>query len=169
MFVSLHTWVHDDVIKWKHFPHNWPFVREIHRSPVNSPHKGQWRGALMFPLIFVWINGWINNREAGDLRRHRAHCDVIVMMGFRGLFHWWVFTPNAVRWHAVFEYMLIRSLIKCTHASTVVLSWHCKTIIANIWSISMWKQNQFSTKIHTIVMANQITGHSSVCSTIYSA
>ena len=40
--------VHDDVIKWKHFPRNWPFVRGIHRSQVNSPHKGQWRGALVF-------------------------------------------------------------------------------------------------------------------------
>ena len=39
---------HDDVIKWKHFPRYWPFVWGIHRSPVNSPHKGQWRGALMF-------------------------------------------------------------------------------------------------------------------------
>ena len=70
---------HDDVIKWKHFPRNWPFVRGIHRSPVNSPHKGQWRGALMFSLICVWINGWVNNREAGDLRRNRGHYDVIVM------------------------------------------------------------------------------------------
>ena len=51
----------------------------IHRSPVNSPHKGQWRGALMFSLISAWINDWINNREAGDLRRYRAHYDVIVM------------------------------------------------------------------------------------------
>ena len=71
---------YDDVIKWKHFPRNWPFVRGIHRSPVNSPHKGQWRGALMFTLICVWINDWVNNREAGDLRRYRAHCDVIVMI-----------------------------------------------------------------------------------------
>ena len=71
--------VHDDVIKWKHFPRYWPFVRGIHRSPVNSPHKGQWRGALMFPVICTWINGWINNREAGDLRRHPAHYDVMVM------------------------------------------------------------------------------------------
>ena len=39
---------HDDIIKWKHFPRYWPFVWEIHRPPVNSPHKGQWRGALMF-------------------------------------------------------------------------------------------------------------------------
>ena len=48
-------------------------------SPVNSPHKGQWRGALMFSLISVWINGWVNNREAGELRRYHAHYDVIVM------------------------------------------------------------------------------------------
>ena len=61
------------------FPRNWPFVRGIHRSPVNSPHKGQWRGALMFSLICVWINNWVNNREAGDLRCCRAHYDVIVM------------------------------------------------------------------------------------------
>ena len=42
---------HDDVIKWKHFPRYWPFVPGIHRSPVNSPHKGQCRGAVMFSLI----------------------------------------------------------------------------------------------------------------------
>ena len=70
---------HDDVIKWKHFPRYWPFVWRIHRSPVNSPHKGQWRGALMFTLICARINGWVNCREVGDLRRHRAHYDVIVM------------------------------------------------------------------------------------------
>ena len=33
----------------------------------------------MFSLICVWINCWVNNREAGDLRRYRAHYDVIVM------------------------------------------------------------------------------------------
>ena len=68
---------HEDVIKWKHFPRYWPFVRGIHRSPVNSPHKGQWRGALMFSSICAWINDWVNNREAGDLRRHYG---VIVML-----------------------------------------------------------------------------------------
>ena len=94
-------WSHDDVIKWKHFPRNWPFVRGIHRSPVNSPHKGQWRGALMFPLICVWINGWENNREAGDLRHCRTHYDVTVMWK-EGLIHtetemssFWHFFPLA--------------------------------------------------------------------------
>ena len=38
---------HDDVIKWKQFPRYWPFVRGIHRSPVNSVHKGQWRKAFL--------------------------------------------------------------------------------------------------------------------------
>ena len=40
----------------------------------------KWRGALMFSLICVWINGWVNNGEAGDLRRYRAHYGVIVMI-----------------------------------------------------------------------------------------
>ena len=70
---------HDDVIKWKHFPLYWPVVRGNHRSLMNSPHKGQWRGALMFSLFCVWINSWVNNRDAGDLRGYRAHYDVIVM------------------------------------------------------------------------------------------
>ena len=54
-------------------------VRGIHRPPVDSPHKGLWRGALMFSLICTWTNGWEINRDAGDLRRHRAHYDVTVM------------------------------------------------------------------------------------------
>ena len=65
--------------QWKHFLRYWPFVLGIHRSPVNSPHKGQWRGALMFSLICAWINAWVNNREAGDLRCHYIHYDVTVM------------------------------------------------------------------------------------------
>ena len=56
-----------------------PFVWGIHWLQVNSPHRGQWRGALMFSLICAWINAWVYSREAGDLRRHRASDDVIVM------------------------------------------------------------------------------------------
>ena len=47
--------------------------------PGEFPTQGQWRGALMSALICVRINGWVNNREAGDLRRYRAHSDAIVM------------------------------------------------------------------------------------------
>ena len=52
---------------------------ENHWSPMNSRHKGQLRGALMHSLICARINGWVNNREARDLRRHRGHYDAIVM------------------------------------------------------------------------------------------
>ena len=54
---------HDDVIKWKHFPRYWPFVRGIHRSPVNSPLKGQCHGALMLSFICAWTNGWVNQKR----------------------------------------------------------------------------------------------------------
>ena len=45
------------------------------------PSQRQWRGALvfLFSLICAWINGWVKNREAGDLGRHRAHYIVTVM------------------------------------------------------------------------------------------
>ena len=78
---------HDDIIKWKHFSRHRPFVRGIHRSPVNSPHKGQWRGALMFCNICAWINGWVNIHKVGDLRRHRAHYDVTVVINVERIIH----------------------------------------------------------------------------------
>ena len=63
--------------KWRHFQRYWPFVRGIHRSSVDSPHKDQW--AMMFSLMCIWTNGWANSRDVGDLRRHGAHYDVTVM------------------------------------------------------------------------------------------
>ena len=71
-------------VEWGHY---WPFVRGIRRSPVNSPTKASELGALMFSLICAWINRWVNNRKASDLRRHRAHYAVIVM-GQRVGFSW---------------------------------------------------------------------------------
>ena len=53
-----------DVIKREHFPRYWPFVRGIHRSPVNSPHKGQWSGSLMVSLIRACTKSWVNNGDA---------------------------------------------------------------------------------------------------------
>ena len=79
---KLNRWqvpLHDAVIEWKHFPRYWLFVRGIHWSPVNSTHKGHWRGPLMFSLTCVWIIDWVNNREAGEMKRHRAHYGVIVI------------------------------------------------------------------------------------------
>ena len=77
---------HDDVIKWKHFPRYWPFVKGNPQVTIDSPHKGQWCGALIFSLICAWRNGWANNRDAGDSRRHRVHYNVTVMETSNGLF-----------------------------------------------------------------------------------
>ena len=69
---------------WCHHMETFPALLAICAGnspvPVNSPRKGRWHGALMFSLISAWINGWVNNREAGDLRHNRAHYDVIVML-----------------------------------------------------------------------------------------
>ena len=75
--MSILQW-HDGVIKRKHFPRYWPFVREFTgNSPV--PAQRPVTRSLMFSLICVWINGWVNNRGTGDLRRYRAFYDVTVM------------------------------------------------------------------------------------------
>ena len=46
---------------------------------MNSPHKGQWRRAMIFSLICAWTSDWVNSRDAGDLRRLCAllwrHCN----------------------------------------------------------------------------------------------
>ena len=99
---------HDDVIKWKHFPHYWPFVRGIHRSPMDTPHKGQWRGAFMFSLICARINGWVNNGKSGDLRRHRAHYDVTVMFS------------ESVRRHLLAKRHKIAQIISTNNTSAIL-------------------------------------------------
>ena len=55
---------HDDVIKLKHFPRYWPFVRGIHRPPVNSPRKDQWRGPLMF-FFYLRLNKPLGKQSWG--------------------------------------------------------------------------------------------------------
>ena len=92
---------HDDVTKWKHFPGYWPFVRGTHWSPVNSPHKGQWSGGLMFSLVCARTNCWVNNRTAGDLRRRRVHYDAYCLPRFSTKGHGerkgiWKFSPRVL-------------------------------------------------------------------------
>ena len=131
-------------LRWN-FPGYWPFVRGINRSPVNSSHKGQWRGALMFSLICAWINGWVNIREAGDLGRHRAHHHVTVMQPYAVVrlnkkkkkhqhnFHLRAEVPNAVqrfiRWYLLwvscsrFKYSYVMSGFWVVFGSP--WGWHC--------------------------------------------
>ena len=76
----------DDVIKWKHFPRYWPFVRRIHRSQVNSPHKGQWRGALMFSLRCAlskqWWCWWFDTQFGPLWRYSNVMCKKLVLLGY---------------------------------------------------------------------------------------
>ena len=70
----------DDVIKWKHLRRYWHFV--LGTSPVTCEFPSQKASDAelwFFSLICTWTNGWVNSRDAGDLRRHRAHYDVTVM------------------------------------------------------------------------------------------
>ena len=76
------------------------------------PHKGQWRGALMFFFICVWIKGWVNNREAGDLRRYCARCDVTVML-YHGMFIYTFRLFNIGGLH-LNEYIEIKIITECT-------------------------------------------------------
>ena len=91
---------------WRHqtetFSASLAFVRGIHRWPMNSPHKGQWRGAVMFPLIHTWINRRVNNGEAGDLRRYRAQYDVIVMLNYINICSTSVNSVHRSRWTDIY-------------------------------------------------------------------
>ena len=49
-------YLHDDVIKWKHYPRYWPFVRGIHRWPVDCPHKASDAELWCFFFISAWTN-----------------------------------------------------------------------------------------------------------------
>ena len=77
---SHNTQNHDEVINWKHFACYWPFVRG--NSLVTDEFPSQRPVAQSFDvfLICAWINDWVNNCEAGDLRSHHAHYDVTVML-----------------------------------------------------------------------------------------
>ena len=108
---------HDDVTKWKHFPCNWPFVRGIHFSPVNSPHNGQWRGAPMFSLICVWINDLVNAPEADDLRCYRTHYDITIMS-------LWAHNANLVMLNGVLAWEIVILGINSAHA--LIPEWAAK-------------------------------------------
>ena len=111
---------HDDVIQWKHFPRYWPFVRGNHQSPLDTPHKVQWLGALMFSLICAWRNGWANNRDAGDVRGHRAHYGATNAFPERESNHY-----LDQRWHSSPRFLghgwLVASPVPCAFQNLVVI------------------------------------------------
>ena len=124
----------DDVIKWKYLPGCWPFVQGIHQSPVNFPHKGQQHGALMFSLIRAWINGWVNNREAGDLRRHCTQYDVIVMWSFGHLqTEPVIWKASSWQWNIMFKHIAAQFYLYISIDSLLpvfVKSLHCLSLLS---------------------------------------
>ena len=65
-----------------------------------------------------WINGWVNNGEAGDLRRYRAHYDVIVMDAFVMLAHYRKWRPRLSKLPSLCKKQFIQLV------STVALKGH---------------------------------------------
>ena len=135
---------HDDIIEWKHFPRYWPFVRGIHRSPVNSPHKGQWREALVFSSICAWINSWVNNREVGYLRCQHAHYDVTVMtLVMSNQYPWclryihtepacWLIRPS---WPNDFSWCLSLNMVySCSDYYAMYTNWNVSEYVSKIYS-----------------------------------
>ena len=116
--------------KWRHFPRYWAFVWGIHRPPVNSSHKGQCSGALMFSFICAWTNNWVNNRDAGDLRRTRFwwalfhlqsicpmeihmkdmdktnHCYIFFYVYIYTCLYWWKIRPAATQQQAMINIVI---------------------------------------------------------------
>ena len=104
---------HDDVIKWKHFPRNWPLVQGIHRSPVNSPHKGQWRGALI-NLFDLRLNERLNKQWWG--------C--------------WFDTPSCPFWRHCNEIFTHKADNRGPVTNVDELWWgHCNYIHSFIWNV----------------------------------
>ena len=112
---------HDDVIKWKHFRRYWTFVWGIHRSPVNSSHTGQWRGALMFSLIFLCLNKRLSKPSCGwwvETASNSLQCQVVVYFHnfILSIFQGWALT--------------LRILLLFMHYFSF---WH--KLISNAWHI----------------------------------
>ena len=118
---------YDDVIKWKHFPRFWPFVSGFHRSPVNFHPKVT--RSLNVSLICVWTNNWVNNRDASDLRRNRAHHDVTVIFKMNPISTLYLcrhmsiirhfYFPMLLSWSKHTIHLFLRIYIGCRHISSL--------------------------------------------------
>ena len=140
--------IQDDVIKWKHFPRYWPFVRGIRWSPVKSPRKGQLRGALIFAVIYAWKR--VNNRKVGDLPSIPLlrQCNDIVFNKMHARFHHDLFCcvyiiHNGFMWstESILDscnsiYIIIYSCDICCHLFCDSYTIHN----GFMWNISSWSR-----------------------------
>ena len=153
------TFFHDDVIKWIHFPRYWPFVRGIHRSSVNSPDKGQWRGALMFSFICVWINDWLSWGWWFETPSHQLwrQCIVLCLLQIKSL----VRKSNCMsigcrhrKWLHRIDNPFIRWLTKMIAEKSLLILTYTKACIA-IWEqyqaepLHTWHSDRVKTGLRT--------------------
>ena len=123
---------HDDVIKWKLFTRYWPFVRGIHRSPVNSTHKGQWPGALVFSLICA-LNKRLSKQSWGwwfetSSRLLWRHCNGCVM--FNSLLSIYAINPNAQCNNSTFIVpVILQTTVKLFDVILIIPCYECPYII----------------------------------------
>ena len=134
------------------FSHYRPFVRGIHRWPVNFPHRGQWRGTLLFSLICAWTNDWVNTRDAGDLRRHRSHYDVTVnnLTALWVLIYFSVSLPKA-RWCRRYRFWLQSMFVK-KYLEFYWISVGYLSVSAPWWQIIIGLDNDFATNQRHVIV-----------------
>ena len=152
------TETHDDVIKWTHFPLYWPFVWGIHRSPVNFPHKGQWRGALIFSLICMRLTKrlckqsrrrWFETPSCSLWRHFNDHLGnigletrlissaylqfylLIVYVQDTQIWHYWPCSPSGIE-AEIFREKFINNITADT-----VAPWIAKSSAIDIWHFNL--------------------------------
>ena len=126
--------------------------------PGEFPVQSQWHGALMFSLICAWINGWVNNGEAGDLRRHQAHCDFIVMYfwSFVWPIHQRLVNSTYKGWRKWSTVMLVCVWNMYTH---FLNRFQFFRFCAHIFFINNHMLHVFPTNIHVLLIFNEQTSH----------
>ena len=112
--------------------------------PVNSPHRGQWRVALMFSLICAGIKDWVNNREAGDLRRLRGHYYVNVMN--KNVLLTLTSMCLYIYMH-IDPYVLYIFICICICVIFILFNWFHYLCPRRTWSLALYFGKQYCTKI----------------------
>ena len=124
---------HDDIITWKSFPYYWPFVRGIHRSPVDSPHKGS---VMPAELCFdCFRHGKLLNKYSicwwFEMTWHSR--DITVMDWIVGIW-WWPLETVLIRFQWDCSFKIYNHSLKGFHYVITVISHECK-VISNHWQL----------------------------------
>ena len=127
--------------------------------PGEFPSQGQWRGALMFSLIWAWTNSWVNNWDAGDLLRHPAHYDVSAMLRhiitwLVCLSRWWF--PQCMKNRAQICTIPgnLKNIPKCSHSHILQSQWRNCVVIIDTGLLNHFK---YTTQLFSKLSLTQLT------------